>query len=109
MVTKARFHRVGVCACFVLGWRTCSLMRVQADELEGALVWRLAVFAVLDVFPPWTEPESVAVSDQKYLSTPNKRRGVSHKTKVFGITDTSSLKECSPLFCLLPGYKCSLH
>lgn len=62
-----------VCACFILGWRTCSLMRVQADELEGALVWRLAVLAVLYMFPPWTEPESVAVSDQKYLSTPNKR------------------------------------
>lgn len=111
MVAKARFHsfRVDARACFILGWRTCSLMRVQADELEGALVWRLAVFAVLDVFPPWTEPESVAVSNQEYLSTPNQRGAVSHKTKVLGITDISSLKECSPLFCLLPGYKRSLH
>lgn len=84
-------------------------MRVQADELEGALVWRPAVFAVLYVSPPGTEPESVAVSNQKYLNTPNKRRVVSHKTKVFGITGMSSLKECSPLFGLLPGYKCSPH
>lgn len=48
-------------------------MHVQADELDGALVWRLAVFTVFHVVSARTEPESVAVSNQKYLTTPTKQ------------------------------------
>ena len=48
-------------------------MRVQADELNGALVWRLAVFTVFYMFSAWTEPESVVVSNQEHLNTPTKQ------------------------------------
>lgn len=55
-------------------WRlTCSLMHVQADELYGALVWRPAEFTVFYMFSSWKEPESVVVSNQKYLTTPKKQ------------------------------------
>lgn len=61
-------------------------MRVQADELYGALVWRSAVLAVFHMFPPGTEPESVAVSNQKYLTTPTKHSSQWGKMG-FGIAD----------------------
>lgn len=58
-------------------------MHVQADELNGALVWRLAVFAVFHMFSARTEPESVVVSNQKHLTTPAKQRAFSAKTNCF--------------------------
>lgn len=64
-------------------WLTCSFMHVQADELYGALVWRLAAFTVFYMFSAWTEPESVVVSNQKYLTTPIKHTVFSGKKLVF--------------------------
>lgn len=42
----------------------CSFVCVQADELDGALVWRSAGLAVLHMLPLWTVSEGVAVSHQ---------------------------------------------
>lgn len=93
MVTSQRFHnfRFDTFMCFFWDssllsgqqWLTCSLMHVQADELYGALVWRPAVFTVFYMFSTWTEPESVVVSNQKYLSTPTKQRFQWKKKKGF--------------------------
>lgn len=48
---------------------TCSFMRVQADELDGALVWRSAGFTVLHMLSSWTVPEGMAVSYKVHLDT----------------------------------------
>lgn len=42
----------------------CSSVHVQADELNGALVWRPAGLAVLHMLPLGTVSEGVAVSYQ---------------------------------------------
>lgn len=42
----------------------CSFVCIQADELDGALVWRSAVLAVLHMLPLWAVSEGVAVSYQ---------------------------------------------
>lgn len=42
----------------------CSFVCIQADELDGALVWRPAGLAVLHMLPLWTVSEGVAVSYQ---------------------------------------------
>lgn len=44
-------------------------MRVQADELDGALVWRSAGFTVLHMLSSWTVPEGMAVSYKVHLDT----------------------------------------
>lgn len=45
-------------------WLACSFVHIQADELNGALVWCPAGLAVLHVLPLWTVSKGVAVSHQ---------------------------------------------
>lgn len=46
----------------------CSFMCIQADELDGALVWRSSGLTVLHVLSLWTVSEGLAVSYQVDLA-----------------------------------------